>query len=166
MKNRRKGTTAKGQRLVRLARAAFEARGALVETAPNVVQWIPRKPGPGYPPLPAGQTLRPISTRHDLYGVWDAICVTRDGARFFVQVTVAGELAHRRAKILASGFPHTALDCIAAYYQGRNRHFRLYRGGEAAFDRWEGDTLIPPHDPKPRQRAQAPAEATIREVAV
>lgn len=163
-------TTDKGQRLVRLARAALEARGALVETAPNVVRWIPAKRSASHLPGRAESRngLRPVSLRHDFFTCWDLLVVTKNASRFFVQVTVAGELAHRRAKILASGFPHTALDCIAAYYPGRNRHFRLYRGGEAAFDRWDGDTLVPPRDPKSGgRRLQTPPGAVIeREVAV
>lgn len=113
-------SNAKGRRLQKLAQRYFEAQGYLVETAPNVVRWIM---------FPGDKALKPRSFRHDFFNVWDLIVVAPLGLgspRFFVQVTDIKNVAHRRAKILASGFPSTSDDKVMGY-EGRSI-FRAYDG--------------------------------------
>lgn len=128
-----RNTRAKGHRLERLARQCLETQGFRVETAPNVVVWIKD---------PATGRQKPISTRHDFFGLWDLLAVGPSDGRGFVQVATLDHIAHRRAKILASGFPCTRSDILAGYKGGRDRHFRLFRGPR--FERWDGECWRPP----------------------
>lgn len=134
---------AKGRRIQALARKILERDGWLVETAPNVVRWIRRRQRAGEV---GADGLKPVSLRHDLWGVWDFACVAaRDmgpgRAVAFVQVTTLHGVADRRRKILASGFPVTADDIILGYVSGRSRHFRCFRG--PIFAEWTGETWRP-----------------------
>lgn len=130
-KTARQRSTAKGHAAVAMARRIFEARGAIMESAPNVVRWIPAVDATG------GAKMIPRSMRHDFFGVWDLIVVEpaslhMDRPTFFVQVTEVGHLSHRRTKILESGFPTTVLDLVMGY-RGRGV-FRVLRG-----PRFEGE---------------------------
>ena len=121
---------AKGRRLQTIAKKALEADGYRVEVAQNVVRWIPvakdqHKPSP---------ELRPISTHHDLFGIWDLLWCRADGVLGVAQVTTLENLSHRRKKIVADGFPLTKHCWILAYVGGRGAHFRLYR---PPFEAWE-----------------------------
>lgn len=145
-------TVAKGRRIVLLAKRCLEARGAMVEIAPNVVRWVKQ--------LPTGK-LVPRSLRHDFFGLFDIVAVPRDrGSGAFYQVTVDANVKDRRRKILAASFPHATTDAILGYVPGRRRHFRVYRGGLGDFA-WDGETWLVPPDPKiPRVRAEgAPGSA-------
>jgi len=113
-------TASKGRRLERLAKQVLEAKGYLVEMAPNRMVH-----------LAAG---RVISQRRDWFGVWD-LCAVKHKRRF-VQVTTVDGVSARRRKIIASGFPCTPHDLLMGYVGGRGRHFRVYVG--PAFDgEWE-----------------------------
>jgi hypothetical protein len=148
----RQRSTAKGHAAVAMAKRFFEARSrpglpVLIETAPNVVIWIPVQKGNF-----AGPKI-PRSTRHDFFGVWDLLVVepyrmasslvpaghvTR--AVYFVQVTETSNLSHRKAKILASGFPCSEEDLVMGY-RGRGV-FRVLRGPR--FDHEEEWRVPPP----------------------
>lgn len=137
-------TTDKGQRLVRLARDILVANGYRVELAPNVVRWVPRPTNhavAGYPEDRPPGRLRPISMRHDWFGIWDLMFLNSGTVRAFAQVTTLDNVAARRKKILASGFPAMSCDCLLGYVPGRARHFRVYRG--PTFERWEGECWRP-----------------------
>ena len=121
---------AKGRRLQQLAKKALEARGYRVEVAQNVIRWIPvvrdrHKISP---------ELRPISTHHDLFTLWDLLWCRDDGVLGVAQVTTKENLSHRRTKILADGFPLTPHCWILAYVGGRGAHFRVYR---PPFEAWQ-----------------------------
>lgn len=116
-RSKRAAASAKGARLEKLARALYEAEGCRVESAPKVVRWVK---------LPDEAELKPRSARHDFFGVWDLIAVDPAGRVVFVQVTVVAEVAHRRRKILTSGFPAGAPAVILAY-AGRGL-FRVFLG--------------------------------------
>lgn len=107
----------KGHRIEQLAKRMFENQGYLVETAPKVVRWLK---------LPGQDGLKPRSSRHDFFGVWDLIIVLGPGLVQFVQVTDEHNVSARRKKILASGFPHRSDDLLLAY-AGRGR-FRVFMG--------------------------------------
>lgn len=113
----RRRAHAKGQRLERLVRHDLEAQGARVESAPKVVVWkrdVEAEEGGA-----AAGARRPLTVRHDFFGVWDMLAVMPDGRRCMVQVTTLENVAHKRRKILASGFPATADDRILAQERGR-----------------------------------------------
>lgn len=136
---------AKGRRLQTIAKKALEARGYRVEVAQNVVRWIPDKRAFG-PKRLVGSGLKPISTHHDLFGLWDLLFCGYGSAKNpdgesreeiilgLAQVTTLENLSHRRKKILADGFPLTRHCWILAYVGGRGAHFRLYR---SPFETWE-----------------------------
>lgn len=122
----RQKSVAKGRYIMKIARRLFESQGAMVEVARNHVRFFPKKSGPG---------LFPLSMRHDFFGVWDAIVVFKPGngrrvgaQRIFIQVTDVGNMAHRKEKILSSGFPVSAHDLLLGY-RGRSK-FRVLRGPE------------------------------------
>ena len=121
---------AKGRRLQQRAKKALEARGYRVEVAQNVIRWIPDKNAFG----PRRLVLKPISTHHDLFTLWDLLWCREDGVLGLAQVTTKENLSHRRTKILADGFPLTPHCWILAYVGGRGAHFRLYR---PPFEAWE-----------------------------
>lgn len=139
-------TAQKGYRHMAMARRLLAARGALIETAYNAVRFVPIEGQPG--------KLRPMSTRHDLYGVWDAVCVEIRQKEsktsvviselvrmtYFVQVTSAGNISARRKKIHASAFPCTPEDMLLGY-RGRGI-FRVLRGPR--FDGEGEDVKVPP----------------------
>jgi hypothetical protein len=128
MKTPHQRSTEKGRAAMAMARRIFEARGALIETAPNVVRW---RPDLTQPRGPDGKPkLVPFSTRHDFFTIWDALVVEEDPDRrrhtYFVQVTEVGNMGHRRAKILANRFPCAVGDLLMGY-RGRGV-FRVLRG--------------------------------------
>jgi hypothetical protein len=115
-----------------LAKRYFEATGCLVETAPNVVRWVPKtvevsEPGAIGVGYVKDTTMVPRSQRHDFFGIWDVIAVRYTG-RCFVQVTDSAHMSARRQKVLASRFPCTGADQIWGY-KGRG-WFRVWRGPE------------------------------------
>ena len=158
--------TAKGRTLQNHARKCFEAQGARVETARNVVRWIPRGPEADRIRVDAkgrcvschSQALMiPQSVAHDFFEIWDGVAVwgwaddqnngeTRRRHSWY-QVTTLDHLAHRRAKILTSGFPTTSDDMILAWVGGRGRHFRVFRG--PLFSGHEGSFNSRPETMKP-----------------
>lgn len=130
-------TAKKGRELQRLARAYCEAKGARVETAPNIVRWIKPNRSKG----PANGPARPISTHHDFFGCMDLLVLWPDGRRSFYQVTVLEAVSTRRAKILSDGFPASDQDAILGYKGGRDRHFRVFPG--PTFETWNGECWRP-----------------------
>src|SRR5262245_26084040 len=145
----------KGRATMQMAKRCLEARGALwIETAVNAAKWVP---GP--------QGMRPISVRHDFFGLWDAICARAhhggiaDGRNFgpgrvvyFVQATAVGDMARRRTKILESGFPCVFEDLLMGY-RGRGK-FRVLRGPrfDGAAEEWKAprrDRKAPRRDTSP-----------------
>jgi hypothetical protein len=143
MRTARQKTTEKGRRIMRVAKRLLEDRGALVATAANALKWLK---------TPSG--MRPISVRHDFFGIWDAVCVEIEIGRrtlsdvrivYFVQVTDVDNMSHRRDKILASGFPCTSDDLILGM-RPRTRKFRVLRGPR--FDGTPGEWTAPPEPKK------------------
>ena len=118
-------SSAKGRRLVQIARKLLEARGYRVEIAQNAVRWWKDK---------KTDALQPRSVHHDLFTLWDLLWCREDGVLGLAQVTTKENLSHRRTKILADGFPLTPHCWILAYVGGRGAHFRLYR---PPFEAWE-----------------------------
>lgn len=106
-------TRAKGKRLVRLAKALFESKGAWVESAPLQSKFI----GGGKVANLAG----------DYFGCWDLIVVWTDGRRGFVQVTTWNHITDRRKKIYNKEFPCTKEDYLLGYLDGE-RTFRVLFG--------------------------------------
>lgn len=154
---KKRSTTAKGHAAMDMAKRIFAARRALVETAPNVVLWIPD-------PKHFGKRM-PISRRHDFWGVWDAIVVEEDPERrhtYFVQVTAVGDMGRRRHKILDSHFPCTVGDLLMGY-RGRGV-FRVLRGPlfEGQGEEWR----VPPPVKKTPDVGQSPEEEYLDDVAV
>lgn len=132
-----------------MARRFFDTQGCLVETAVNVVRWIaPKEPG--------GPRM-PISTRHDFFGVWDAIVIdaTKPPVRttFFIQVTSVENMSARRRKILDSGFPCGRADLVMGYRGGGR--FRVLRGPtfELEAEEWKAP-------PPLRKSAMVPEEGS------
>lgn len=141
-KTKRLNASAKGRKLVQLAKAILEAQGCRVEVAANQVRWIPRKTGPG---------MTPISVHHDFFEVWDLLAVfpkrRRRLVRAFFQVTTLPEASRRREKIIASDFPVMPEDAILAWVGGRGRHFRVLRGPAfetESTERWDPIKPRPP----------------------
>ena len=127
----RRAADRKGKELQRLAAAWLRELGCLVEVAHKGVAWIPKKAKLGAPPQagpPKPQERVPISTRHDLFGLWDLALVWPDGRRGYAQVTTADHVSHKRVAIITSGFPCTAEDMVLGYEGGRGRSFRVLRG--------------------------------------
>ena len=132
-KTRRASNVAKGRRIVGIARDILVGMGMRVEVAPLVAQRVRDRF--------KENGIRIITVKHDFFQVWDLLCVSRDGDRFFVQVTVQEEVPHRRSKILASGFPCRPMDLLLGWKGGRDRHFRVFRG--PGFERWDGECWRP-----------------------
>lgn len=138
-KTSRQAAVARGRRIQAIARDMLIHRGALVETAPNVVRRIIDR---------VTREPKIITLRHDFFNLWDFLCVWPDGVRSFVQVTVLEEVPHRRRKIESHGFPVGNQDVLLGYKGGRDRHFRVFRG--PTFATWEGECWRPapwtPHE--------------------
>lgn len=128
----RRAAVARGRRIQAIARDMLIQRGALVETAPNVVRRV-TDPKTGEPKM--------ITVRHDFFGLWDFMCVWPDNTRTFVQVTVLEGVADRRRKIESHHFPSDRQDVLLGYKGGRDRHFRVFRG--PTFAAWEGECWRP-----------------------
>ncbi|MCI0423965.1 MAG: hypothetical protein L0312_32930 [Acidobacteria bacterium] len=131
---------AKGARLEKLAKEWLEALGYSVELCPNTIAWIPDKDKPpkmvnGKPRWP----LRPIAVRRDFWGCWDGVAVN-DFERFFFQVGVLEDAAHKRAQVSKCPFSPKPQDRILAYIAGRSRHFRVLRAPDF---QWTGECLMP-----------------------
>jgi hypothetical protein len=137
----RRRAYAKGLRLERLVQRDLEAQGAWVERAHKVVRYRPAKNG-GAP--------EPFSVHHDILGLFDLLAVMPDGRRCFVQVTTLENVGHKRAKILAAGFPATVDDRILAHEGGRR--FRELRGPDFVMP---GRTLTLPALPRVASRGKA-----------
>jgi hypothetical protein len=128
----RQAAVARGRRIQAIARDMLIQRGALVETAPNVVRRIID---------PKTREPKIITLRHDFFNLWDFLCVWPDGERTFVQVTVLEEVPHRRRKIESHVFPCGRQDVLLGYKGGRDRHFRVFRG--PTFTVWDGECWRP-----------------------
>lgn len=139
--------TAKGAQLQRIAKAILESMGARVEMAQNVVRWIKRRPNFGGRSGMEAPKLSPISTHHDLFGVFDLLVIWPEGGRNFYQVTVLEEVSRRRRKILDL-YPEPLFsgDAILGWKGGRDRHFRVFRG--PTFENWTGECFRPMKKPK------------------
>jgi hypothetical protein len=137
-KRKRANNIAKGRKLVGYAKAILEAQGCLVDVATNALRWQF---------VPETGTRIPRSVRHDFFGVWDIIAVSRYGSeRSFYQVTTRENLSHRRDKILAAAEDAnrqwSSGDAILCYRKGRGRHFEVFYGPDFSErrTRWE---LVP-----------------------
>lgn len=101
---------ARGMEAERRARDLFRALGYRVEIAPAVLRRIPGR-------------ATPITARHDYHGLWD-LCFVDAEVRGFAQVTSQSNLAHRRRKILAAGWPAQPQDVILVHLMAWS--FRVY----------------------------------------
>jgi hypothetical protein len=129
----------KGARLERLARRLFEATGYLVESAPKVIRWQKKQKDDA--------TLVPRTARHDLFGIWDLVCVSMTGRVAFVQVTTPENKSHKRSKILATEWPQSQehKDDLILGYAGRGI-FRVWLGPDYTRE------ALPRHVPPERKR--------------
>jgi hypothetical protein len=114
---RRRSAEAKGKRLQQLVATWLGSKGWWVEPARKAVVWI-------FDPVTGRRQPRQI--KHDLFGAWDGIAI-KGPRRQFYQVTTLPNVAAKRSKIAACGFPATLTDRIYGYI-GRPGLFRVLAG--------------------------------------
>jgi hypothetical protein len=109
----KRAANAKGKRIEKMAVELFRSQGYLVQRAARQYRWLPNGSGGVFPRM----------MEADFFEVWDLMLV-KGQRRCFAQITVLGEVSHKRTKIRLSKFPVGQHDMILGY-EGRGKWRKL-----------------------------------------